>query len=159
MGLLIKNGTILSSEGEFKGDILVEGEKIVDVASEIAEDGHEVVDAKGKYVFSGGVDQHVHMGPFSTYGFVTSHAAVVGGTTTVFDFSPQYEGMTVIDFLKRHKEENADGISTSDYSLHGMVMDNSEDVLEEIPHMAEAGISTLKFFMAYKYTPLWLMRA
>lgn len=153
MGLLIKNGTILTPDGEYVGDILVEGEQIAELGVNLPEEGHEVVDATGKYVFPGGVDEHVHMGPFDTYGFETSHAAVVGGTTTVIDFSPQYEGMGVIESMEKHRDENAVGKSTADFSFHGMVMNNSEDVLDEIPKMVDAGISTLKLFMAYKYTP------
>ena len=69
MGLLIKNGTIVSDSAEWISDILVEGEKIVSIAKDIPVEGHEVVDATGKYVFPGGVDEHVHMGPFDSYSF------------------------------------------------------------------------------------------
>ncbi|MEG1800218.1 MAG: hypothetical protein RR214_08535 [Synergistaceae bacterium] len=88
MGLLIKNGTIVSAIDEFKGDILVEGEKISQVGINLPKAGHEVIDASGKFVFPGGVDEHVHMGSFATLSFETSHAAVVGGTTTIVDFPP-----------------------------------------------------------------------
>ncbi len=153
MGLLIKNGTILSTEAEYIADILVEGEKIIEIGVNLPEDGHEIVDATGKYVFPGGVDEHVHMGSFATTSFDTSHAAVVGGTTTIVDFAPQFEGMGIIDSVKKQNEEFAKGQSTSDYSFHGMVMNTSEELLKEIPLMADAGVTTLKFFMAYKYTP------
>lgn len=153
MGLLIKNGRILSTEGEYVADILVEGEKIKEIGTDLSADGHEVVDATGKYVFPGGVDEHVHMGSFATTSFDTSHAAVVGGTTTIVDFAPQFEGLGIIDSVKKQNEEFAKGKSTSDYSFHGMVMNTSEELLKEIPLMADAGVTTLKFFMAYKYTP------
>ena len=153
MGLLIKNGTIVSAIDEFKGDILVEGEKISQVGINLPEAGHEVIDASGKFVFPGGVDEHVHMGSFATLSFETSHAAVVGGTTTIVDFPPQLKDKGIIESVKEQNEKFAKGISTADYSFHGMVMDTSEKLLEEIPKMAEAGITTLKFFMAYKYTP------
>jgi dihydropyrimidinase len=72
MGLLIKNGTIVSAVDEFAGDILVEGEKITKVGLNLSKDGHTVVDAAGEYVFPGGVDEHVHLGPFNSYSFETS---------------------------------------------------------------------------------------
>ena len=97
MGLLIKNGTIVSAIDEFEGDILVEGEKISQVGVNLPEEGHEVIDARGKFVFPGGVDEHVHMGSFATLSFETSHAAVVGGTTTIVDFPPQLKGKGIID--------------------------------------------------------------
>lgn len=153
MGLLIKNGTIVSDSAEWISDILVEGEKIVSIAKDIPVEGHEVVDATGKYVFPGGVDEHVHMGPFDSYSFETSHAALVGGTTTLVDFSPQYKGMGVIESLHKHNEEDAVGKASPDYSFHAMIMENSDKVLDEIPHMVDAGIVNLKLFMAYKYTP------
>lgn len=153
MGLLIKNGTIISASDEFTGDILVEGEIIKEVGIDLSEEGHEVVDASGKYVFPGGVDEHVHMGPFNTYSFETSHAAVVGGTTTIVDFAPQFKDMGVIESKHKHHKERAEGVSTADYSFHGMVMDTSEDLLDEIPNMVDNGISTLKMLMAYNGTP------
>ena len=48
MGLLIKNGNILTSQNEFVADILVEDEKIVAIGKDINTDGHEVVDATQK---------------------------------------------------------------------------------------------------------------
>lgn len=153
MGLLIKNGTIVSAKDEFVGDILVENDKISEIGSDLAVDNHDIVDASGKYIMPGGVDEHVHMGPFDTYSFETSHAAVVGGTTTIVDFAPQFKDMGLIESFKKHKSEKADGISTSDYSFHSMVMDTDESLLNEIPHLVDEGISTLKLLMAYKYTP------
>ncbi|MDO5095592.1 MAG: dihydropyrimidinase [Peptostreptococcaceae bacterium] len=153
MGLLIKNGTIINTESEYVADILVENGKIVEIAENINPSGHEVVDAAGKYVFPGGVDEHVHMGSFATTTFDTSHAAVVGGTTTIVDFAPQLAGKGIIESIQLHDQNFAKGQSTSDYSFHGMVMDTSEELLNEIPKMVDAGITTLKFFMAYKYTP------
>lgn len=156
MGLLIKNGTIITASNEFEGDILVENEKIVAIAESIDEADHEVVDASGKLVMPGGVDNHVHMGPFDSYSFKdASQGAVAGGTTTIVDFAPQYEGKGVIESKDEHNEKNAVGKSTPDYSFHGMVMDASEDILDEIPKMAENGIQALKFFMAYKGTPFY----
>lgn len=153
MGLLIKNGTIVSSTAEYQADLLIEDEKIKEIAVNIPEGDHEVVDAAGKYIFPGGVDEHVHMGPFDSYGFETSHAALVGGTTTIVDFAPQDQGDTVINSFHRHKDEKAKGIASPDFSFHGMVMDTSEALLDEIPKMVENGIVNLKFFMAYNGTP------
>lgn len=153
MGLLIKNGTILSANDEFVGDILVINDKISQIGINLPEDGHTVVEASGKFVFPGGVDEHVHMGSFATLAFETSHAAVVGGTTTLVDFAPQLKGQGIIDSIRSHNNNFAKGIATPDYSFHGMVMDNSEKLLDEIPKLVDAGITTLKFFMAYKYTP------
>lgn len=55
-----------------------------------------------------------------------------------------------------HREENAEGIATADYAFHSMVMDNDEELLmKSIPELVDAGISNLKFFMAYKGSPYY----
>lgn len=153
MGLLIKNGTIISAVNEYRGDILIEGETISKIGVNLATEGHEIVDATGKYVFPGGVDEHVHMGSFATLSFDTSHAALVGGTTTLVDFPAQLKGMGIIESLKSQDDNFARGRASTDYAFHGMVMNTSEELLNEIPKLTDAGITTLKFFMAYKYTP------
>ncbi|WP_138203559.1 amidohydrolase family protein [Haloimpatiens lingqiaonensis] len=153
MSTLIKNGTIISAVNEYKADILIEGEKIVAIGTGLDERADEIIDAAGKYVFPGGVDEHVHYGSFGSLTFETSNAAVVGGTTTIVDFAPQPKGLSIKEAVKVHNEELAEGVSAADYSFHCVVMDPTEKIFEEIPTLPEAGISTLKFFMAYKGTP------
>lgn len=152
MGLLIKNGTILSTGGEYQSDIYVENEKIVAIGKNLNYDAEEIVDATGKYVFPGGVDEHVHYGSFGTLDFSTSNAAVVGGTTTVVDFPPQIEGKGIKESVA-YANEQAQNVAMVDYSFHGLVMYPTEDIFNEIETLPEAGISTIKFFMAYKGTP------
>lgn len=152
MSLLIKNGNILSAEGEYVADIYVDNEKIVAIGKNLDYKADEVVDATGKYVFPGGVDEHVHYGPFGTLGWDTSNAPVVGGTTTVVDFAGQPKGKTIIESVNLANEK-AEGVAMVDYSFHGMCMDPTEELFDEILKLPEAGISTIKFFMAYKGTP------
>ena len=86
--------------------------------------------------------------------FETSDAAIVGGTTTIVDFAPQQKGLSIKESVKLHNETLAKGVSVADYSFHCVVTDPSDKIFEEIPTLAKEGISTLKFFMAYKGTPL-----
>ena len=39
MGMIIKNGTILSANDEFIGDIFIEGDKIIQIGVNLCEDG------------------------------------------------------------------------------------------------------------------------
>ena len=55
---LIKNGIILTAETEFEGDILVDGEVIRAVGRGLDGLADDVIDASGKYIFPGGVDEH-----------------------------------------------------------------------------------------------------
>ncbi len=87
--LLLKNGTVVSSQGKYKADVLVEGEKIAKVATKISVAGAKVMDCKGKFVIPGVIDAHVHLrepGTTSKEDFETgSKAALNGGVTTVLD--------------------------------------------------------------------------
>lgn len=156
MGILIKGGRIVSASDEYIADILIEDEKIKEVGIDLPSQDHEVIDARGKFVFPGGVDEHVHMGPFNAKGFETSHAALVGGTTTIVDFAPQDRGKTLVESMINHRDTNAKGVASCDYAFHSMVMDPDEDLLmKSIPELVDNGISCLKFFMAYKGTPYY----
>ena len=65
MRTLIKGGTIVTAEQEYVGDILVEGDVIRAMGTHLDEAADRVIDAKGKYVFPGGVDQHTHFSAMS----------------------------------------------------------------------------------------------
>ena len=73
-------------------DILIEDGKITAIGLDLPSAGAEVIDAKGCYVFPGGIDPHTHLDmPFG--GTVTKDdfesgtiAAAFGGTTTIIDF-------------------------------------------------------------------------
>jgi len=154
MSVLIKNGTIVTAENEFRADIYIKGESIHAIGENLEIEADEIVDAKGKYVLPGGVDQHVH---FSfTYkgskvrGFETSNAAAVGGTTTLIEFVNQVQGKGLVESIDEYRKTDAEGISMVDYSFHSVMTDPRPEVIEEIPRLAEAGYPTMKLFMAYK---------
>jgi len=158
MATLIKNGTIVTSSGQFKGDVLIEGEKVAAIGTGLDERAEQVFDAEGKCLFPGGIDGHTHFKlPFMgthTAGFETAVAAAVGGTTSIIDFAPQPQGMSLVDSIAKHREEEAEGKTAVDFSFHAMVMDASnKTVFEELPALIKAGIPTIKLFMAYKGTP------
>lgn len=154
MSVLIKNGTIVTAEGEFPGDVYIEGESIKAIGENLNYQADEVLDATGKFVLPGGVDQHVH---FSfTYkgskvrGFETSNAAAVGGTTTLIEFVNQEQGKGLVESIDEYRKTDADGIAMVDYAFHSVMTDPRDEVIEEIPKLAEAGYPTMKLFMAYK---------
>ena len=60
MSILIKNGTILTDVDEYKADVLIEDEKIAAIGFSLDEKADQIIDATGKYVMPGGVDQHTH---------------------------------------------------------------------------------------------------
>src|SRR5580700_4238241 len=106
MGMLIKNGTVVTADETFSADVLIEGSTITEVRAEIdGGDAHTVVDAAGMLVLPGGIDVHTHLdmpfgGTTSSDDFLTgTRAAAIGGTTSVIDFALQSRGHTLAEAL------------------------------------------------------------
>ena len=150
---LIKNGTIVTTANEYVGDILIEDGKIAAIGTALQAQADQVIDAGGRYVLPGGIDQHVHFSfqfnGTATRGFETSNAAVAGGTTTLIEFVNQVKNKGLVDSLEDYRREKADGIAMADYAFHIVMTDPRPEVIEEIPSLAEAGYPTMKLFMAY----------
>jgi len=160
MKTLIKNGTIITDRNEFKGDILIEDEKIVQIATSIECQADKVIDATGKYVMPGGVDQHTHysalcnVGDKDTAGYETTDNAIVGGTTTIIDFAPQDPDTGLLDSIDYRINTRAKDKSCVDFALHAMVTYIMDSIFDEIDDFPEKGISSIKIFMAYNGSPL-----
>ena len=56
MNTVIKDGTIVTADRTYKGDILVEDGKIAKIGTGLS--GNETLDATGCYVVPGGIDPH-----------------------------------------------------------------------------------------------------
>jgi dihydropyrimidinase len=150
--LLIRSGTLITAAETYKADILVQGEKIVEIGQDLQVSQAEVVDAANKLVMPGGVDPHTHFdlpmfGTVSSDDHYTGHkAAAYGGTTTVIDFVVQeHDGFRHSVDLWLKKAEKA----AVDYSFHMNLTHFDQSVAEEIPALVEMGITTLKVFTAY----------
>jgi len=154
---LIKNGTIITAVDEYKADILIEKGKIKAIGVGLNDEVDQVIDANGKYVMPGGVDQHTHFdfsfGTATVFGWEGSNAALVGGTTTVVDFVNQKIGWSVRDSVDAYVEAKVEGKAMCDYSFHGVVFDPNDALFEEIPKLPEIGVPSIKLFMAYKGHP------
>ena len=62
MSLLIKNGEIVTASERYVADIFCEGETVTRIDKNIAAPkGATVIDAKGKFIFPGFIDPHVHI--------------------------------------------------------------------------------------------------
>jgi dihydropyrimidinase len=152
MATLIKGGMLVTAEGSFASDILVEGEKISQTGQNLQALEAEIVDATGKLILPGGVDPHVHL-DLPMFGTVSSDdhytgtkAAAFGGTTTIIDFV-SFDFPTLRESVdKWHlKAEKA----AVDYSAHMNLTRYNKKVAAEIPFLREMGITTLKVFTAY----------
>ncbi|MGA2882717.1 MAG: dihydropyrimidinase [Bryobacteraceae bacterium] len=155
MGLLIKNGTVVSADSTFAADVLVEGATIKEVRPGIPpEPGHEVLDATGMLLLPGGIDAHTHLdmpfgGTTSSDDFETGTlAAAIGGTTTIVDFAIQARGTKMRDALDTWWKK-AESKACIDYGLHMIVTGLPEAGLEDMDDMVREGVASFKLFMAY----------
>ena len=119
--MLIKNG-LVEVDGQIKfQDILIENEKIKEIADEINIISEEVIDAQGGYILPGVIDPHVHMrDPGLTHkeDFETgSMACAKGGVTTFLDM-PNTIPNTITEEALLNKKRNAQGRSYVDYGFY-----------------------------------------
>lgn len=155
MGVLVRGGRIVTSSEEYAGDIRIEGEKIIAIGEGIEEEGDQIIDATGCYVFPGGIDTHTHfdldVGTTVTADDFNSgtRAAIAGGTTTILDYAAQNRGETLREAL-RGQHRKAEGKCYCDYGFHMGITDWNDTVSKEMKDMVEEGVSSFKLYMAYK---------
>jgi len=156
MKKLIKNGIIVTATDTFEAEILIENEKIIAIGQKLDDGGAEVIDAKGCYIFPGGIDPHTHLempfgGTVSKDDFETGTiAAAFGGTTTVIDFCLTNKGEPLHKAISTWHAKSKEK-AVIDYSFHLMVGEINDEVLNELPKVInEEGITSFKVFMAYK---------
>jgi len=154
MRTLIKSGNIITASEIYTADILIEGEKIAAIGSDLKTGADtQIVDAKGKNVLPGGVDVHTHFdlpmfGTVSSDDHYTGHkAAAFGGTTTVIDFIAQDKESLLENVKIWHLK--ADEKAAIDFSFHMNVTQFNENIKKEIPLLRKEGINSLKVFTAY----------
>ena len=154
MKYLFKNGTVVSGRGTRRADVLVEDEKILQVARGISDPLARTVDVTGKLLLPGFIDAHTHF-DLDVCNTTTAddfdsgtRSAIRGGTTTVVDFACPNKGESLHYGLDLwHKK--ADGKCWCDYGFHMTIDDWNEDIEREIDDMYAAGISSFKMYMTY----------
>lgn len=156
MALVIENGTIVTSNAVFIGDILVLRGKIAAIGTGLhrQQPGTTRIDATGRLVLPGAIDGHTHLDMpagdcRSSDDFESgTRAALLGGTTTIVDYANQTRGGSLKDALSQWQERAA-GSAYCDYGFHMTICDARPTVLDEIPAMIKQGISSFKCFFAY----------
>jgi dihydropyrimidinase len=158
MRTLIRNGTIVTAERTFRGDVLIDGETIAAVDAKIEATADLDFDATGKFVLPGGIDAHTHLDmPLGDpRGEITSAddfesgtiAAAIGGTTCVIDYATQSRGGTLADAYETWHRK-ARGKAAIDYGFHMIVCDYAPAVEEELDALVREGVASFKLFMAY----------
>ena len=174
MDTIIWGGTVVTGSDQYAADIGIEDGVITRIGRNLLADvevqshngaqgrvtppsgrGPQVIDATGTYVIPGAIDAHVHL-DLEFGGTVTCDrfdggtiAGACGGVTTIVDYCIQAPGKPLHEALARWHGK-ADGKAVIDYGFHLAVTDLNETTMKELPAMFEAGLTSIKCFMAYK---------
>ncbi len=156
--ILIRGGTVVNADREFKSDVLCIGGRIAalgEAAVTQAPAGTQTLDASGQYVLPGGIDPHTHMqlpfmGTVAADDFFNGTvAALTGGTTSIIDFvipDPQQPLLDAYRTWRGWAEKAA-----ADYGFHVAVTWWGERVHADMGTLVrDEGINSFKHFMAYK---------
>ena len=155
MGLLIKDGEIVTAGERYRADIRCRDGRIVAIGEDLDAGADEVVDASGHFVFPGFVDPHVHlslpfMGTVSADDFFSGPASgVAGGTTCYIDFCIPSPDQSLVEGLMEWRERA--NKSCVDYTHHMAITAWRDTTAAEMREVVEKyGITSFKIFMAYK---------
>jgi dihydroorotase len=146
---LIKNVNIVNEGSVFKGDILIEGEFIKEINDSISAKSSDVhvIDAEGKYILPGAIDDQVHFRePGLTHKAsieTESRAAIAGGITSFIEMPNTIPQATTVEKLEQKFEIAA----KTSYANYSFMFGGANDNLEEILKVDSKNVAGLKIFL------------
>lgn len=148
MKTLIKNATIVNENKTFQGDLLIEDKQIAQIDTHISAKGNcTVVEAQGKYLLPGVIDDQVHFrepGLTHKANIATeSCAAIAGGVTTFFE-QPNTVPQTVTIPLLEEKFAIAAKSAAANYSFF---LGGTNDNIEELKRLDPKACAGVKLFL------------
>lgn len=145
--ILIVNANIVNEGKVQPADVLVKGQYIEKIGNHLTDDADEVINAKGKYLLPGVIDDQVHFRePGLTHKatiYTESKAAVAGGVTSYMEM-PNTVPNTLTQQLLEEKYEIGRHTSLANYSFF---MGASNDNLEEVLKTDRRSVCGVKIFM------------
>ncbi len=131
--LIVKNALIVNEGRCFASDLMIEGSRISRIDSDISDSRAVVLDAEGKYLLPGCIDDQVHFRePGLTHKadmFTESRAAVAGGVTSYMEMPNTVQPVLSRSALE-DKYQIARKRSAANYSFYmGASNSNAEEVL------------------------------
>ena len=145
---LIKSGNIVNEGKCIQSDLFVKNGRIEKIGSNISvEENHQLIDANGKLVFPGAIDDQVHFRePGLTHKadiFTESRAAVAGGITSFMEM-PNVNPQTTTQQLLQRKYEIGEQKSLANFSFYmGTTNENIDEILKTDP----LNVCGVKIFM------------
>src|SRR6185312_11493592 len=142
--MLIRNGTVVTRDGEVRADVRIADGSIAEIGPGLDEEAAEL-DAAGLHVFPGVVDAHVHFndpGRADWEGGATgSRALAAGGGTCFVDMPLNAHPPTCDADAFRAKVQALSTSSVTDFALWGGLVPGNVDRLGEL---ADAGVVGFK---------------
>ncbi len=147
-GWLITNARLLNEGRQTEGDLRIKRGRIEQIASQLkARSGETVVDAQGKYLMPGMIDDQVHFREpgLTRKGNIASEskAAVAGGITSYLEM-PDTSPPTTTRLALADKFSRAAGRSTANYSFY---LGASRDNLSEVKALEPLEACAVSVFM------------
>ena len=134
---LIKQATLVNEGKQTVADVLIQDGIITKIANQIEANGVEEIDATGKYLIPGCIDDQVHFrepGLTHKANIGTESAAAVAGGITTFMEMPNTVPNTLTQELLQDKYDIAAQTAYANYSFFmGASNDNIEEVLRTNP--------------------------
>ncbi|MGB0428011.1 MAG: dihydroorotase [Flavobacteriales bacterium] len=144
---LIKDAKIVNEGQIFEGDVLIKNGRIEKIASSITEPNAKIVDAKGKYLLPGAIDDQVH---FREPGLThkaniasESKAAAAGGITSFMEM-PNTVPQALTQELLQDKYDIA---KKSAFVNYGFFMGASNTNIEDVLKTNQKNVPGIKVFM------------
>lgn len=145
--VLIKNAIAINEGKQFETDLLIKGDFIEKMASDISNDNAEVIDFKGNLLMPGVIDDQVHFRePGLTHkGNIAteSRAAVAGGITSFMEQPNTNPQTTTIEKL----EAKFSVAKESSFANYSFLFGGTNDNLEELKKLDKKSCSGVKLFL------------
>lgn len=146
--LLISNARLINEGEIIDADVLINGERIEKIAGSIsAEDGVDVIDAQGRYVIPGMIDDQVHFrepGLTAKGDIATESAAAAAGGITSFMDMPNVDPQTTTLEAVADKYRMAENRCTVNY---GFYLGGTNSNIDQIKRLKPGEACGIKVFM------------
>jgi dihydropyrimidinase len=144
--IMVRNGRVASGSLVREADVLVVGEKIERVGTDLPRGADREIDASGHLVLPGILDVHTHPVYLDNLAALAVTAAY-GGVTTLVHYAYAKPGEGLLDAVCAFRDEG-EGTSILDFGLHGGLFD-PKNQSEDIPRAIAEGVTSYKMFMTY----------
>ena len=153
MGLVIKEAGVVTPEGIKITDLRIENGKISSIGEVPGRPEDRVIEGRGRLLFPGGIDPHVHLEQLTASGQTSSddfaggcRAALFGATTTLGDFAYPEPGERLVSAWRRRRALLPARLPCRVF-FHVTISEESDDLEEQIDECLAEGIGSFKIHL------------